>query len=182
MNTRNLWALLPVVLFGALAVLFGLGLKGGDPSKLPSALLNKPVPEFILPALEGIDRPGLQTADFAQGQVTVVNIFASWCVPCRDEHPLLMKLAGQTRARLVGINYKDKPEHARRFLGDLGNPYAAIGFDDSGRTGIEWGVSGVPETFIVDRKGIIRLKFIGPLSDEAIAKAILPAIASAAGN
>lgn len=179
MTARNLWALLPVALFIGLAVLFGRGLQG-DPSKLPSALLNKPVPQFTLPALEGIDRPGLKTADFAKGEVSVVNIFASWCVPCRDEHPLLMKLAGQSKARLVGINYKDDPDNARRFLKELGLPYAAVGVDNSGRAAVDWGVYGVPETFVVDGRGVIRLKYVGPLTQTAIEQAILPAIAAAA--
>jgi cytochrome c biogenesis protein CcmG/thiol:disulfide interchange protein DsbE len=181
MTARHLWALLPVLLFAAMAILFGRGLQG-DPAKLPSALLNKPVPEFTLPALEGIGRPGLQSADFAKGEVSVVNIFASWCVPCRDEHPLLMRLQNQTDARIVGINYKDDAQNAHRFLSELGQPYDAVGADVKGRAAIDWGVYGVPETFVVDGRGIIRLKFVGPLTDKAINEAILPAIAAAAKN
>ncbi len=181
MTARHLLALLPILLFVALAVLFGRGLQG-DPAKLPSALLNKPVPQFTLPALEGIDRPGISSADFAQGEVSVVNIFASWCLPCRDEHPLLIQLQQQTNARILGINYKDDPENARRFLAQLGLPYDAVGADIKGRTAIDWGVYGVPETFVVDGQGIIRLKFVGPLTQKAIVEVILPAIAAAAKN
>lgn len=181
MTTRHFWALLPVLLFAAMAILFGRGLQG-DPAKLPSALLNKPVPEFSLPALEGIDRPGIASADFAKGEVSVVNIFASWCVPCRDEHPLLIKLQAQTDARILGINYKDDTQNARRFLEELGLPYDAVGVDIKGRAAIDWGVYGVPETFVVDGQGIIRLKFVGPLTQKAIDEAILPAITAAAKN
>jgi cytochrome c biogenesis protein CcmG, thiol:disulfide interchange protein DsbE len=147
---------------------------------VPSALIGKPVPEFSLPAIDGLAVPGLQAADLKMGGVTVVNVWASWCGPCRDEHPLLMKLAQQGGFRLAGIGNKDDPENARRFLGTLGNPFAAIGADRDGRVSIDWGAYGVPETFVVDGKGIIRFKFIGPLSPEAIEKTLLPEIAKAA--
>jgi cytochrome c biogenesis protein CcmG/thiol:disulfide interchange protein DsbE len=170
--------LIPLIAFAGLAFIFWKGLSG-DPSTVPSALIGKPVPEFSLPAIEGLDVPGLQTADFKKGQVTVVNVWASWCSPCRDEHPLLMKLAQRSDIRLVGLNNKDNPENARRFLGTLGNPFAAIGTDRDGRVSIDWGAYGVPETFVVDGQGIIRFKFIGPLSPEAIEKTLLPEIAKA---
>ncbi|MCK7612312.1 DsbE family thiol:disulfide interchange protein [Roseibium sediminicola] len=171
--------LLPLVVFAALAALFLFQLTlGGDPQKIPSALINKPAPEFDLPPVEGLladgaQVPGFGHADFA-GKISVVNVFASWCVPCRQEHPLLEDLAKVDGIQLLGINYKDKPENARRFLGSLGNPYDRIGADTAGRTAIEWGVYGVPETFIVDAKGMIRYKFIGPLSPSTYTEVFLP--------
>ncbi|POF32649.1 DsbE family thiol:disulfide interchange protein [Roseibium marinum] len=171
--------LLPLVVFAALAGLFLFQLTlGGDPQKIPSALLNKPAPDFTLDAVPGLLKddmpvPGISRADLL-GKVSVVNIFASWCVPCRQEHPLLEELATVEGIQLLGINYKDKPENARRFLGSLGNPYTRIGADDSGRTAIEWGVYGVPETFIVDASGMIRYKFIGPLSPQSYRTVFLP--------
>jgi len=162
--------LLPVLVFVVLAGLFLVRLGGGDPSRLPSALINKPVPTFALPPLEGLTAngqpvPGLSNEDL-KGRVTVVNVWASWCAPCRLEHPLLVDLAKDPSIRVVGINQKDDPDNARRFLGSLGNPYAAVGADRNGRASIEWGVYGVPETFIVGPDGTIRHKHIGPLTPE----------------
>ncbi|TYC53682.1 DsbE family thiol:disulfide interchange protein [Rhodobacterales bacterium] len=171
--------LLPLVVFAALAGLFLFQLLlGDDPQAIPSALIDKPAPQFDLAAVEGLNRggtevPGFSSADL-EGKVSVVNIFASWCVPCRQEHPLLEDLAKVDGIQLLGINYKDKPENARRFLGSLGNPYSRIGADNNGRTAIEWGVYGVPETFVVDRNGVIRYKFIGPLSPESYRNEFLP--------
>ncbi|WP_299818329.1 DsbE family thiol:disulfide interchange protein [uncultured Roseibium sp.] len=171
--------LLPLVLFAALAGLFLFQLTlGNDPQKIPSALLNKPAPDFTLAPVPDLLRdddpvPGFSRDDLL-GKVSVVNIFASWCVPCRQEHPLLEDLATVEGIQLLGINYKDKPENARRFLGSLGNPYTRIGADDAGRTAIEWGVYGVPETFIVDTRGMIRYKFIGPLSPQSYRDVFLP--------
>ena len=161
-------ALLPIVVFAVLAFIFWKGLSG-DPSAIPSALIGKSVPDFALPAIEVSNIPGLASADLKSGEVSVVNIWASWCGPCRLEHPLLSELARRTDIHLYGINNKDKSENARRFLGTLGQPYAAIGSDTDGRTTIDWGSYGVPETFIVDGKGIIRFKWIGPLSPDIIA-------------
>lgn len=171
--------LLPLILFTALAGLFLFQLMlGGNPQTIPSALINKPAPEFSLPAVDGIARDGSPVAGFSRedliGKVSVVNIFASWCGPCRQEHPLLEDLAKIDGFQLLGINYKDKPENARRFLGSLGNPYDLIGADDTGRAAIDWGVYGVPETFIVDEKGVIRYKFIGPLSPASYKDVFLP--------
>jgi cytochrome c biogenesis protein CcmG, thiol:disulfide interchange protein DsbE len=165
--------MLPVIIFVALALVFLVRLYGGDPSVVPSVMINRPAPEFALQPLEGLGGtngpvPGLSredlvlAADGDQG-VTVVNVWASWCVPCRDEHPVLMELARDESVRVVGINYKDRAENARRFLGALGNPYRAVGVDPNGRSAIDWGVYGVPETFIVDRDGVIRHKHIGPI-------------------
>lgn len=178
--------LLPVVLFGALAGLFYGRLFGGDPSEIPSVLIGRPAPEFNLPPVDGLARdgapvPGLARADLL-GKVSVVNVFASWCVPCRDEHPFLINLSGDTRFRLVGLNYKDEAENATRFLGALGNPYEAVGADESGRVGIDWGVYGVPETFVVDASGTITYKHIGPLTAESVMDKLLPEIEKALGK
>ena len=142
---------------------------------MPSVLIGKPAPDFSLPALAGAGVPGLSRADL-DGQLTLVNIFASWCVPCRQEHPVLEKMAKDSRIRLVGIDYKDKPENALALLNELGNPYAAIGVDASGRTFIDWGAYGVPETYLVGADGIIAKKYIGPLTDETVAKDLMPEI------
>lgn len=170
----RLLTLVPVVVFVALAGLFAARLGAGDPSHVPSALIGEKVPPFALPPLAGIATgagaplPGLSDRDLAQGGVTVVNVWASWCGPCRLEHPLLARLAAEPDLRVVGINYKDKPEAAARFLQALGNPYAAVGRDESGRTAIDWGVYGVPETFVVAADGTIRYKQVGPLAPETM--------------
>jgi cytochrome c biogenesis protein CcmG, thiol:disulfide interchange protein DsbE len=171
-RTRLLY-LLPVLVFTGLALLFLVRLYSGDPSKVPSALIGRPAPAFSLPALDGLQAngqpvPGLSRDDL-KGRITIVNVWASWCAPCRQEHPLLMALAKDPAIRLVGINYKDNPENARRFLGALGNPFAAVGADPNGRAAIDWGVYGVPETFVIGPDGTIRHKQIGPLTPEAVA-------------
>lgn len=171
--------LLPLLVFAALAALFLFQLMlGGNPQEIPSALIDKPAPDVALPPVEGLTADGSQVPGFARadltGEVSVVNVFASWCVPCRQEHPLLEDLARVDGVQLIGINYKDKPENARRFLGSLGNPYDRIGADATGRTAIDWGVYGVPETFIVDSTGMIRFKFIGPLSPTSYRQTFLP--------
>ena len=176
--------LLPVAIFLMLAGIFAYSLQTGDPSKLPSALIGKPVPTFSLPPLEGLKSgaelsPGFATADLTKGEVTIINVWASWCVPCHAEHPLLNELKAKANAPLFGINYKDKPVDARRFLGTLGNPFTAVGVDDKGRAAIDWGVYGVPETFIVDGRGRIAYKHVGPLTPESIDKVILPEIRKA---
>jgi cytochrome c biogenesis protein CcmG/thiol:disulfide interchange protein DsbE len=174
--------LVPLALFAVLAAVFLMRLESGRaPNVLPSALVGHPAPAFELPPLDGTDLPGFERADL-DGRVTLVNVFASWCVPCRAEAPVLEKLAKDERFRLVGINYKDTTANANRFLGDFGNPYAAIGVDAKGRSAIDWGVYGVPETFVVGADGIIRYKYVGPLSDEAVAKTLMPEIYKALGN
>jgi cytochrome c biogenesis protein CcmG/thiol:disulfide interchange protein DsbE len=169
-----LLVLLPFFLFGGLAALFLGGLLGGDRSRLPSALVGQPAPGITLPSLEGLQRngqpvPGFGGPDLRQGNVRLVNVFGSWCAPCHAEHPLLMELSKDSRIAVLGINQKDPPENARRFLGAKGNPYAAVGVDPNGRASIEWGVYGVPETFIVRGDGIIAHKLVGPLTDGNIA-------------
>ena len=163
MMRKNILTLLPLLVFTALVTLFFVGLSR-DPSTLPSALIGKQVPAFDLPAIIGATSPGLKDQDLKQGKVTVVNVWASWCVPCRDEYPLLMELGKRTDIVLVGIDNKDEAANANRFMATLGNPFVAIGADVNGRTSIDWGVYGVPETFIVDGNGIIRHKHVGPLT------------------
>lgn len=180
--------ILPLAVFAALAGLFLFGLQTGDPSRLPSALIGKPVPEFSLPPLEGLKTdgkpvPGFSRADLAKGKVSIMNVWASWCVPCRTEHPFLVQLAEQSGAPLFGLNYKDPPEAARRFLGHYGNPFTAVGTDSTGRTAIEWGVYGVPETFIVSGDGRILHKQVGPIDGAIIEKTLMPVIEKArSGN
>jgi cytochrome c biogenesis protein CcmG/thiol:disulfide interchange protein DsbE len=185
-STRRLIWLLPLVLFAGLSALFLLRLFAGDPSRLPSALIGRPAPATALPALAGLERdgkpvPGID-AGALTGAVTLVNVWASWCVPCHDEAPILLALAQDPRWRLVGINYKDQPENARRFLGRYGNPFAAVGADQNGRASIEWGVYGVPETFVLDRAGRIAFKLVGPITPENLEQTLKPALAKAAGN
>jgi cytochrome c biogenesis protein CcmG/thiol:disulfide interchange protein DsbE len=169
---RRFLMALPLIAFAALAALFWFRLGSGDPSRIPSALIGHPAPQTALPPIEGLVSngapvPGLDPALF-KGKVSVVNVWASWCVPCHDEAPLLTDLAKDKRFQLVGINYKDAPDNARRFLGRYGNPFAIVGADGNGRAGIEWGVYGVPETFIVGREGTILYKLVGPVTPENI--------------
>jgi cytochrome c biogenesis protein CcmG/thiol:disulfide interchange protein DsbE len=176
--------ILPLIVVTLMSFFFLLALRSGDPSRLPSALIGKPVPQFSLPPIEGLNvgsdpRRGVSSADLATGEVTLVNVWASWCGPCIQEHPQLVALKQQYGLRLLGINYKDEPEAARRFLARHGNPFDAIGADTSGRVSIDWGVYGVPETYVVDGRGRIAFKFVGPISAAAIRDEILPAIAKA---
>ena len=162
--------LVPLAVFLGLALLFLIRLGAGDPSKLPSALIGRPVPDTPLPPVAGLVRdgvpvPGITSADF-KGAVSLVNVWASWCVPCHDEAPLLLKLAADKRIRVIGINYKDTPENAVKFLARYGNPFAANGADGNGRAAIEWGVYGVPETFVIGRDAKIAYKLIGPITPE----------------
>jgi cytochrome c biogenesis protein CcmG/thiol:disulfide interchange protein DsbE len=170
---RGWFYILPVGLFAALAAAFYAGL-GIDSNVLPSALIDQPAPQFALPPLSD-GEAGFANADL-HGHVSLVNTFASWCAPCRAEHKVLTRLAATKRVPIYGIDYKDKPEAARVWIAELGNPYSKIGADD-GRVGIDWGVYGVPETFVVDRAGRIRYKHVGPLTDADVARTILPLIA-----
>ena len=184
---RRLWPILaPVLIFAAVAGLFAVALQKGDPSKIPSALIGKPAPVVVLPPVEGLGRtdaplPGFSTADLGKGKPAIVNFWASWCVPCVEEHPQLVALARRTGVALYGVNHKDQPANARRFLERYGNPFLAVGSDANGRAAIEWGVYGMPETFIVDAQGRVAYKHVGPISPETLEKRILPALAQAGG-
>lgn len=178
---RRLIVLAPLLVFGAMAAMFAFALTKGDPSKLPSALIGKPAPPLALSAIEGLQDgaravPMLTQEALVQGGVTVVNFWASWCGPCVEEHPYLIELARIPGVRVVGVNYKDLGANARRFLGRYGNPYAAIGADTTGRTAIEWGVYGMPETFILDGKGRIVFKHVGQITPAALRSNLLPTI------
>ncbi len=180
---RRMFVVIPLVAFLALAGLFMYRLGTGDPSRIPSALIGQPAPQTNLPPVAGLLRdgrpvPGLDAAAF-NGAVTVLNVWASWCVPCHDEAPLLVKLAADGRIRVIGINYKDQPDNARRFLGRYGNPFAANGTDSNGRAAIEWGVYGVPETFVIGRDARIAYKLIGPITPDNLERALKPAIEKA---
>ncbi|TGS12469.1 DsbE family thiol:disulfide interchange protein [Mesorhizobium sp. M2E.F.Ca.ET.209.01.1.1] len=173
---RRLFVLLPLLVFLGLTGLFlSQLLSGRDTSEIPSALIGLPAPQTSLPPLEGMDLPGLESKSFA-GRVTLVNVFASWCAPCREEHPVLLGLSQDKRFTLAALNYKDQPENARRFLGELGNPYQAIGVDPAGRAAIDWGVYGVPETFVIGKDGKIAYKHVGPLTPESARDLLLPQI------
>jgi cytochrome c biogenesis protein CcmG, thiol:disulfide interchange protein DsbE len=177
---RRIIVLAPLVVFLGLVLLFLMRLYSGDPSRIPSALIGQPAPQINLPPVAGLERngepiPGIDPASF-KGAVTVVNVWASWCVPCHDEAPLLMQLAQDTRLRIVGINYKDEPENARRFLGRYGDPFAAAGADQNGRAAIEWGVYGVPESFVVGRDGRIAYKLVGPITPDVLRDTLKPEI------
>ncbi|MGY3236759.1 cytochrome c biogenesis protein CcmG/thiol:disulfide interchange protein DsbE [Bradyrhizobium sp. USDA 4472] len=177
-SRRTFLMVLPLLAFTALAVLFWFRLGGGDPSRIPSALIGHPAPQTTLPPLEGLQAdstrvPGLDPAAF-KGKVSLVNVWASWCVPCHEEAPLLTELARDKRFQIVGINYKDAPDNARRFLGRYGNPFSRVGTDANGRASIEWGVYGVPETFVVDPEGTIVYKLVGPITPENFRTVLLP--------
>jgi cytochrome c biogenesis protein CcmG/thiol:disulfide interchange protein DsbE len=180
---RNILLLLPLLAFLGLAGLFFVRLGAGDASRIPSALIGQPAPKTDLPPLAGLERdgkpvPSLTNATFS-GNVTLVNVWASWCVPCRDEVPQLDQLSKDKRIQLAGINYKDAPDNARRFLNRYGNPFAAAGVDENGRSSIDWGVYGVPETFLIGRDGKIAYKLVGPITAENLAKQLGPEIEKA---
>jgi cytochrome c biogenesis protein CcmG/thiol:disulfide interchange protein DsbE len=170
---RRVWLMaLPLIVFAALAAIFWFRLGNSDPSRIPSALIGHPAPQTALPPLAGLvdngaQVPGLDPAMF-KGKVSVVNVWASWCVPCHEEAPLLTELGKDKRLQIVGINYKDTPDNARRFLGRYGNPFGIVGVDGNGRASIEWGVYGVPETFVVGRDGTIVYKLVGPVTPDNI--------------
>lgn len=181
---RRVLLLLPLAVFLGLAGLFLLRLRAGDPSIVPSALIGQPAPAIDLPPLAGLQVPGLSTADLAAGHVTVLNVFASWCAECHEEHPALTDLAQDpafqaSGAILAGLVYKDDPDNARRYLGAKGNPFARLGTDRSGRAGIDFGVYGVPETFVIRGDGMIAYKLVGALTSDN-RPALMAAIAAAA--
>jgi cytochrome c biogenesis protein CcmG/thiol:disulfide interchange protein DsbE len=174
----------PLAIFAVLATIFAFALRTGDPSKLPSALIGKTVPAIELQGLEGLTDAGRSIGgfagtDLAKGEVSVVNFWASWCVPCVQEHPVLVALQERAGVRVFGVNYKDQAAAARRFLGRYGNPYFAVGMDGNGRAAIEWGVYGMPETFVVNGRGEIVYKHVGPITPEALEAKIIPVIRTA---
>ena len=167
--------LIPIGIFAILGYLLYYGLRL-DPRKIPSPLVNKPLPAFSLPTLDNPDKI-LTNADL-RGHVVMVNVWASWCVACKEEHPVLLELAGRKQVAIIGLNYKDTRVDALGILRGQGNPYDTVLIDASGRTGIDWGVYGVPESFIVDKQGIIRYKQIGPITPEVWDKTLWPLIRS----
>ncbi len=171
----RLFYILPLTVFLIMAAYFAIGLTK-DPKILPSALIDKPVPEFTLPPIEGGPGKGFSSADLKGNGVSVVNVFASWCVPCRAEHPQITRLGALKVATLYGLNYKNKPKDALKWLKELGDPYAAHGADVKGRVAIDFGVYGIPETFIIDNEGVIRYKYVGPITAGRLEKEILPII------
>lgn len=171
---RRLLYLLPFLLFIGVGAAFYLGFQR-DPRDIPSALIDKPVPAFDLPPLPG-HAEGLSSARLTGGDVTLVNVFASWCIPCKAEHPVITRLAREQGVTVRAINHKDKAEDALNWLARNGDPYASIGVDLDGRTSIDWGVYGVPESFLVDRQGRIRFKHVGPLTPQVIEEQILPMV------
>ena len=176
---RYLLFALPLIALVALVAVFAFSIDR-DPGLVRSVLIDKPAPTFAMAEVPELGVPGFDTASL-MGEVTVVNVFASWCIPCRDEHPLLVALKEVTGVRLFGINQADAPENARAFLAELGNPYDAVGADRDRRVSIDWGVYGVPETFVVDARGVITFKHVGPLTPEAVETELLPAIEKARG-
>lgn len=175
MRARSLLPAVAIAVFTVTIAFFAVGLTK-DSRKLPSALIDQPAPGFDLPPLTAA-MPGFKTDDL-KGRVSLVNVWASWCGPCRVEHPLLMRLAREGKAEVVGINWKDRKDDAENFLKELGNPYGRVGYDGSGRAGIDWGVYGVPETYVVDRAGRIRYKVVGPIMPDELKDRLQPLIES----
>ncbi len=175
---KRLLYVVPLLVFGAFAVFFYITLNGTPTDQLPSAMIGRKVPDLALPALDR-DAQGFSPKDLASGRVTIVNVWASWCAPCRLEAPVLAALARRKDIALYGFVYKDRPDAARGFLLELGNPFARLGSDTSGSTAIEWGVYGVPETFVIDGHGVIRERYAGALTPDVVASVIDPAIARA---
>jgi cytochrome c biogenesis protein CcmG/thiol:disulfide interchange protein DsbE len=165
--------LIPLVLFGVLVVFLAIGL-GRDPHEVPSPLINKPAPAFRLPQLK--DPSKSFSAEEMRGRVWLLNVWASWCISCRDEHPLLIEYARGGAVPIYGLNYKDKPEDALAWLGELGDPYVLSVSDLDGRVGIDYGVYGAPETYLIDQQGVIRFKQIGPVTPDVWTKNILPLV------
>lgn len=184
---KNWVALLPIALATAMGLMFYIALRSGEPSRLPSTLIGKPAPRLELLALDGLNDngvtvPGIGPADIARGTPVIVNFWASWCAPCVGEHPLLIILKEKSGVPLIGVNYKDPTAGARRFLGRYGNPFNAVGVDPNGRAAIEWGVYGMPETFVVDGRGRIAYKHVGPITPESLESKLIPAVRRAQAN
>jgi len=178
--------LIPLVVFAGIAataakMLYDQDVHGKNISEIPSALIGTKAPALNLAPLEGANLPAL-TDSAIKGKLTLVNVFASWCIPCRDEHPILMQLAKDSRLNVVAINYKDKNDNALRFLGELGNPFAAIGVDPKGQAAIDWGVYGIPESYLVAPDGTILYKRVGPFDDVSLREGLFPAVETALGK
>lgn len=165
--------LIPLSVFALLLLLLGIGLKL-DPREVPSPFVGKPAPPFVLPTVQAAGKT-LSTEEF-HGKVSLLNVWASWCVSCRQEHPLLLELAKSGQVPIYGLNYKDERDAATAWLTRFGDPYQASAFDADGKVGIDWGVYGVPETFVIDRKGVIRHKFTGPLTEETLKDVLIPLV------
>ena len=180
----RLLVVLPLIFVVGLFAIFAVELfSGKDASVLPSALIGKPAPATALQPIPGLMKdgqpvPGLDPLDFT-GRLTLVNVFASWCAPCREEQPILMRLSADKRFRMVGFNYKDRPADALSFLDEMGNPFAAVGSDPKGSAGIEWGVYGVPETYLIGPKGTILYKHVGPFDEASVQNDLMPAVEKA---
>jgi cytochrome c biogenesis protein CcmG/thiol:disulfide interchange protein DsbE len=184
--SRYVLALIPLVVFGGIAataakMLYDQDFHGKNIAEIPSALIGTKAPALNLAALDGSGLPALNDAA-VKGKLTLVNVFASWCIPCREEHPILRELAKDSRLNIVAINYKDKNENALRFLGELGNPYAAIGIDPNGKAAIDWGVYGIPESYLVAPDGTILYKRVGPFDDISLKEGLYPAMEKALGK
>ncbi|NLR99198.1 DsbE family thiol:disulfide interchange protein [Rhizobium sp. P38BS-XIX] len=185
-TARYLLALIPLIVFGCIAiavgkVMYDQEVHGTDISAIPSALIGTKAPKLALAPLDGSRLPAL-TDDAIKGKLTLVNVFASWCIPCREEHPVLKELAKSGQLNIVAINYKDTSENALRFLGELGNPYNAIGIDPNGSAAIDWGVYGIPESYLVSPDGTILYKQVGPFTPTSLKEGLYPAIAKATGK
>ncbi|WEZ82146.1 DsbE family thiol:disulfide interchange protein [Rhizobium sp. 32-5/1] len=184
---RIVFALLPLIIFAALAAIFFSQLQSGkDISEIPSALIGTKAPTLDMPPLAGAmfgttPMPALTDASI-KGKLTLVNVWASWCIPCREENPIILELAKDKRLTVVGINYKDETANALRFLGELGNPFSAIGVDPRGKAAIDWGVYGIPESYLVDANGMIVYKRVGPFDQRSLQEGLLPAIEKAAAG
>ncbi len=180
--TKGLLFLLPTLIFLAAGVGFFLGLDSDrDPSTIPSPLVDHNAPELTLPPVAGLGLPGIEPEMVKGSPVTVVNLWASWCAPCQIEHPQLMTLAKEPGVRMLGIDYRDKADKAVNFLQQLGNPFEAVGFDELGRGGIDWGITGVPETFFLDSEGRVHHRHTGPIDADTLKNSILPRIREIAG-
>jgi cytochrome c biogenesis protein CcmG, thiol:disulfide interchange protein DsbE len=183
-KSNTLIFLIPLISVGMLSIVFLFRLFSGDTTKLPSVLIAKPVPEFNLSGIPNLNQngvivPGFSSNDLKSGKVSIVNMFASWCPECRQEHDILLKLGKDERINLFGFDYKDEPEKARKFLESFGNPYKAVGVDRKGAAAIDWGLYGVPETFIISGDGRILYKKVGPMSEETLKSEIMPEIEKA---
>lgn len=181
---RIIFALLPLLIFAGLAAIFWSQLDSGRSiSEIPSALIGTKAPLLDMPPLEGATFKGAPmpplTDAAIKGKLTLVNVWASWCVPCREENPIILELAKDARLTVVGINYKDQTGNALRFLGELGNPFAAVGVDPRGRAAIDWGVYGIPESYLVDASGTIVYKRVGPFDERSLKEGLYPAIEKA---